>query len=104
LLLVGLIPTLLNSPISKEEENESHNPSNQEANRSFGDTETIIRTTEHHKERGKPLNDKKIQAPVVSRRSVLPKENHQPGTSHTQKKCVAITQEMMKRGTLLKGT
>jgi hypothetical protein len=31
------------------------------------------------------LSDKNVQSPVVSRRSALPKENPQPGTSHTRK-------------------
>jgi hypothetical protein len=85
LISVGLNPALINSVVSGEEENDSHNPNNQEADRDSGDIETVISTTEHHKERGKPSNEKNAQSPVVSRRSALPKTNPQPGTSHTRK-------------------
>jgi hypothetical protein len=49
------------------------------------DIEIVISTTECHKERGRPSNDKNFQSPTISRRSALPKENPQPGTSHTRK-------------------
>ena len=39
----------------------------------------------HHKERGRALNDKSAQSPVVSRRSAFPKENPQQGTSDVRK-------------------
>jgi hypothetical protein len=74
-LSVGLNPALLNLVVSREEENENHNPNNHEADRDFEYIETVISTTEHHKERGKPSSEKKFQSPTVSRRSALPKEN-----------------------------
>jgi hypothetical protein len=84
-LSIGLILALLNSGVSREEENDSYNPNNQEADRDSGDIETFISTTEHHKERGKYSSDKNVQSPAVSRRSALPKANPQPGTYHTRK-------------------
>jgi hypothetical protein len=85
LISVGLNPALINSFVSGEEENDSHDPNIQEADRDSDDIETIISTTEHHKERGKPSNEKNAQSPVVSRRSVLPKINPQPETSQQRK-------------------
>jgi hypothetical protein len=52
LILVGLSPTLINSFVSGEEENDSHDPNIQEDEKYSGDIETIISTTENHKERG----------------------------------------------------
>jgi hypothetical protein len=102
-LSVGLNPALINSVVSGEEENDSHNPNNQEADRDSGDIETVISTTEHHKERGKPSSEKNVQSPVVSEE--VPYQRQILSQGHpTQEKCIAITQEMMKRGTLLKGT
>jgi hypothetical protein len=59
-LLVGLNPALINSSVNKEEENDSHNPNNQEADKDFGDINIVISTTEHHKERGKPSSEKNV--------------------------------------------
>jgi hypothetical protein len=65
-LSFGLIPTLINLVINGEEENDSHNPNNQEPDRDSRDIETIICTTENHKEAGKPSSEKQFQSPTVS--------------------------------------
>jgi len=39
-LLVGLNPALINSFVSREEENYNHNPNNQETDKDYGDIET----------------------------------------------------------------
>ena len=75
MISVGLIPTLINSTISGEEENDNHNPNNQEADKDFGDIEVVISTTEHHREIGNPSSEKNVQSPAVSRRNTLPKTN-----------------------------
>jgi hypothetical protein len=85
LLSVQLGPTFLKSAISKEEENGSHHPSDQELDRNSEEIEIVIITIEHNKERGRPSNEKSVQSPVVSRRSALPKANPQPRTSHARK-------------------
>jgi hypothetical protein len=81
----GLIPSLINTLIYGEEEGDSHDPNVQEVDRNPGDIETIISTTEPHKERGNPSNEKSAQSPIVSRRSVLPKVNPQPENDPTKK-------------------
>jgi hypothetical protein len=57
---VGLNPTLINSVVGREEENDSHNPNNQEADRDSRDIETFISTTKHHKERSNPSSEKNV--------------------------------------------
>jgi hypothetical protein len=47
----GLIPSLINNIIYGEEEGDSHDPNVQEVDINLGDIETIISTTEPHKER-----------------------------------------------------
>jgi hypothetical protein len=51
---VGLNPTMINTIIFGEEEGDSHDPLVQGVNKDYGDIETIVRTIEGHKKRGKP--------------------------------------------------
>jgi hypothetical protein len=44
-LSIGCIPALLKSSISREEENNNHPPSDQEANKNSKDIKTVISTT-----------------------------------------------------------
>jgi len=57
LISVGLSTALINLVVSKEEENYSHNPNNQEVDRDSSNIEIVISTTKHHRERGKPSNE-----------------------------------------------
>jgi hypothetical protein len=75
MMSVGLSPALVNTLILGEEEGDSHDPPIQNVNENSGDIETIVSTTEHYKERGKPSSERSAQSPIVSHRSVLPKSN-----------------------------
>jgi hypothetical protein len=62
MVAVGLSPTMINTLIFGEEEGDSHDPLVQGVNKDFGDIETIVSTTEGHKQRGKPSNERNAQS------------------------------------------
>jgi hypothetical protein len=53
----GLIPTLINNLIFREEDGDSHDPHVQGVDKNYGDIETIVSTMKHHKKRGKPSRE-----------------------------------------------
>ena len=77
MLSFGLIPTLINNLIFREEGGDSHDPHVQGVDRNYGDMETIVSTTKHHKQRGKPSSEINSQSLIFSHRNIFPKINSQ---------------------------
>lgn len=73
----GLIPTLINNLIFREEDGDSHDPHVQGVDKNYGDIETIVSTTKHHKQRGKPSSEINSQSLIFSHRNIFPKINSQ---------------------------
>jgi hypothetical protein len=73
----GLIPTLINNLIFREEGGASHDPHVQGVDTNYGDMETIVSTTKHHKQRGKPSSEINSQSLIFSHRNIFPKINSQ---------------------------
>ena len=48
-----LIPTLINNLIFREKDGDSHDLHVQGVDKNYGDIETIVSSTKHHKKRGK---------------------------------------------------
>ena len=72
---------MINTLIFGEEEGDSHDPLVQGVDKNSGDIETIVSTTEGHKQRGKPSSERNSQSPVVSHKSIFPKVNPQSTTT-----------------------
>jgi hypothetical protein len=85
MISIGISPALANTLIFGEEEGDIHDPPSQGIEKKYGDIETIVSTTEHYKQRGKPSGERSSQSPVVSHRSVLPKVNSQSVASQQRK-------------------
>ena len=71
----GLIPTLINNFIFREEDGDSHEPHVQRVDKNYADIETIGRTMKHHKQRGKPSREINSQSFIFSHRNIFPKIN-----------------------------
>jgi hypothetical protein len=83
--LIGFSNSLTNTFIFGEEEGESHDPLTQYVEKRTNYIETIVSTTNRYKQKGKVLNKKGSQPPIVSQKNGPPKNNFQSETSQQKK-------------------
>jgi hypothetical protein len=71
---VGYNTSLANTFLFEEEEGDSQDPPTPIGERKTKDIETIVSTTNKHKQRGKVTNERSTHPPSVYKKSVLPKK------------------------------
>jgi hypothetical protein len=74
---VGFSISLANTFLFGEEEGDSQDPPTIIVEKKTEDIETVISTTDQHKQRGRVVNERSTHSPNVSQRSGPPKQSFQ---------------------------